>query len=158
MTTELVVFSGLQASGKTTFYRERFATTHQLVSKDAWPNARNREARQRRLIDEHLRAGRSVVVDNTNPTPAERQPLVAIARAAGARAVSYAFVAAVGKALERNASRTGRARVPDAGIYSVVKRLCPVLASEGFDQRFVVELADRGFVVTELLLNAVGIG
>jgi predicted kinase len=151
MTTELVVFSGLQASGKTTFYRERFATTHQLVSKDAWPNARNREARQRLLIDEHLRAGRSVVVDNTNPTPAEREPLVAIARAAGARAVSYAFVAAVGAALARNASRTGRARVPDAGIYSVAKRLCPVLASEGFDQRFVVELADRGFVVTEIL-------
>jgi hypothetical protein len=72
--------------------------------------------------------------------------------------VSYAFVAAVGKALERNASRTGRARVPDAGIYSVAKRLCPVLASEGFDQRFVVELVDLGFVVAELPLDAAGTG
>jgi predicted kinase len=149
--TELIVFSGLQASGKTTFYRERFATSHQHVSKDAWPNARNKETRQRRLIDEHLRSGRSVVVDNTNPTPVEREPLVAIARAAGARAVSYAFVTAVPEAVQRNALRTARARVPDAGIYSVAKRLCPVLASEGFDQCFVVELADSSFVVTEVL-------
>jgi predicted kinase len=151
MTTELIVFCGLQASGKTTFYRERFAASHQHVSKDAWPNARNREARQRRLIDEHLRAGRSVVVDNTNPTPAEREPLIAIAHAAGARAVSYAFLAVVDEAVRRNALRTGRARVPDAGIYAVAKRLCPVLASEGFDRRFVVQLADRGFRVTEVL-------
>jgi hypothetical protein len=93
------------------------------------------------------------VVDNTNPTPAEREPLVAIARAAGARAVSYAFLAAVSAAVQRNALRTGRARIPDAGIYSVAKRLCPVLASEGFDQRFVVELADDDFVLTELLLD-----
>lgn len=65
---ELVIFSGLQAAGKTTFFRERFAATHEHVSKDAWPNARKREARQRRLVEAHLRAGRSVVVDNTNPT------------------------------------------------------------------------------------------
>jgi predicted kinase len=146
--TELVVFSGLQASGKTTFYRERMAGSHVHISKDAWPNARNKEARQRRLVDEHLRAGRSVVVDNTNPTPAEREPLVAIARAAGVRAVSYAFIATVEDALRRNASRTGRACVRDVAIYAVAKRLCMVQPAEGFDSCFVVVLTDEGFVVT----------
>jgi predicted kinase len=154
MTSELIVFSGLQASGKTTFYRERFATSHVHVSKDHWPNARNKEARQRRLVDDHLRAGRSVVVDNTNPTPAEREPLIAIARAAGARAVSYAFITAVSEAVQRNALRAGRARISDAGIYSVAKRLCPVLASEGFDRRFVVQLTDQGFIVTDVAAEA----
>ena len=150
MTIELVVFSGLQASGKTTFYRERFASSHLLVSKDAWRHARNKEARQRRLVDEHLRAGRSVVVDNTNPTSEEREPLIAIARAAGVRVVSYAFLATVEQSITRNAARTGHARVPDAGIYSVAKRLCAVCASEGFDQRYTVQLTDRGFVVIEV--------
>lgn len=147
MSVELVVFSGLQASGKTTFYRERFATTHVHISKDAWQNARNKERRQRRLVDEHLRAGRSVVVDNTNPTPSEREPLIAIGRAIGARLIGYSFVVTVEDALRRNAARQGRARVDDVGIYSVAKRLVAPSDLEGFDARFEVRLGDAGFVV-----------
>jgi len=150
MTVELIVFSGLQASGKTSLYRERFAATHVHVSKDAWPNARHKEQRQRRLVDEHLRAGRSVVVDNTNPTPLERAPLIAIARAAGVRVASYAFVASVEDALHRNAGREGRARVVDVAIFSVATKLLPPAAIEGFDLRFEVRLTPDGFVVTAL--------
>jgi predicted kinase len=145
---ELVVFSGLQAAGKTSFYRERFADTHVHVSKDTWPNARKREERQRRLIDEHLRAGRSVVVDNTNPTPVEREPLIAIGRAVGARVTSYAFVVSVEEAVRRNAGREGRARIVDVGIYAVAKRLVRPGHGEGFDGMFEVCLTESGFVVT----------
>lgn len=150
MTPELVVFTGLQAAGKTSFYRERFAATHVHVSKDAWPNARKKEERQRRLVDEHLRAGRSVVVDNTNPTPVERAPLIAIARAAGARVSSYAFVVTVEEAMRRNAGREGRARIDDVGLYAVAKRLVVPCAAEGFDLRFEVRTTGDGFVVTAL--------
>jgi hypothetical protein len=37
---------GDPGSGKTTFYRARFAGTHVLVSKDNFPNARSRDLRQ----------------------------------------------------------------------------------------------------------------
>jgi predicted kinase len=149
MTVELVVFSGLQASGKTTFYRERFAATHIHISKDAWPNARKKEERQRRLIDEHLRAGKPVVVDNTNPTPLEREPLIAIARSIGVRVSSYSFLVSVEEALRRNAQRDGRARVEDIGIFSVAKKLVLPTEAENFDQRFEVQLTPQGFVVSE---------
>lgn len=145
---ELVLFTGLQASGKTTFYRDRFAATHTHVSKDLWPNARKKEERQRRLIAEHLHAGRSVVVDNTNPTAVEREPLLAIGHGLGAHIVSYAFIVTVEDALRRNASREGRARIMDVGIYSVAKRLVLPGEAEGFDRRFEVRLADGRFVVT----------
>ena len=150
MTPQLVVFTGLQASGKTSFYRAHFATTHVHISKDAWPNLRKKEERQRRLVDEHLRAGRSIVVDNTNPTPAEREPLIALGRAHGARITSYSFVVAVDEALRRNAGRTGRARILDAGIYAVAKRLVPPAETEGFDDRFEVRLAGDQFIVVAL--------
>lgn len=150
MTPELVVFTGLQASGKTSFYRERFAETHVHISKDAWPNARNKEERQRRLIDEHLRAGRSVVVDNTNPTPDVRAPLIAIGRALGARVSSYSFVVTVEQALRRNAGREGRARIPDVGVFSVAKRLVAPSEAEGFDRMFEVCLTDGGFAVVAI--------
>jgi predicted kinase len=150
MTVELIVFSGLQASGKTTFYRERFAATHIHISKDAWPNARKKEERQRRLVDEHLRAGKPVVVDNTNPTPVEREPLITIARCIGATVASYAFVITVEEALRRNALRDGRARVEDVGIFSVAKKLVLPTREEKFDHRFEVQLTAVGFVVNEL--------
>jgi predicted kinase len=147
MTLELVVFSGLQASGKTSFYRQRFAATHVHVSKDAWPNARKKEVRQRRLLEEHLRAGRSVVVDNTNPTPLERGPLIAIGHAVGARVSSYSFVVTVEEALRRNAVRSGQARVDEAGIFTVAKRMVTPSVVEGFQDYFEVQLTDAGFVV-----------
>lgn len=147
MMPELVVFTGLQASGKTSFYRERFAATHEHVSKDAWPNARKKEERQRRLIEEYLRSGRSVVVDNTNPTPIEREPLIAIGRTFGARIASYSFVVTVEEALRRNAGRQGRARIEDVGIYSVAKRLERPSTVEGFHEYFEVTLTETGFVV-----------
>jgi predicted kinase len=150
MKPELVVFTGLQASGKTSFYRERFAATHVHVSKDAWPNARNKERRQQRLIEEHLRAGRSVVVDNTNPTPNEREPLIALGRAAEARLSSYSFVVTVEEALRRNATRQGRARIEEVGIFSVAKRLLAPSSAEAFDRFFEVTLTDAGFAVRML--------
>jgi predicted kinase len=145
---ELVVFTGVQASGKTTFYRERLSATHVHVSKDLWPNARKKEERQRQLIEDHLRAGRSVVVDNTNPTTVERTPLIAIGRYLGARIVSYAFITVVADALDRNARRDGRARIPNVGIYFVAKRLVFPSDAEGFDQRFEVRLSEGRFIVT----------
>ena len=150
MKPELVVFTGLQASGKTSFFRERFAETHVHISKDAWPNARKKEERQRRLIEGHLRAGRSVVVDNTNPTPVEREPLITMGRALGACISSYSFVVSVEEALRRNAQRDGRARIADVGIYSVAKRLVTPTEAEEFDQRFEVRLMGEGFLVVAL--------
>jgi predicted kinase len=150
MRLELVVFTGLQASGKTSFYRERFAETHVHISKDAWPNARRREERQRRLIAKHLSTGRSVVVDNTNPTPFEREPLIEIGRGFGALVQSYSFLVTMDEALCRNAGREGRARVPEIGIYSVARRLVAPGAGEGFDQMFEVTLAGGRFEVTRL--------
>jgi len=133
-----VIFVGLQGSGKTTYYRRRFAATHVHVSKDLMTSAKSREARQRHEIGEALAAGRSVVVDNTNPTVWDRAPLLALGRAHGARIVAYYFEADVKQALMRNRGREGKARVPDVAIFTTRKRLVPPTLEEGFDEVVVV--------------------
>jgi predicted kinase len=147
---DCVLLVGLPGAGKTTFFRERFAATHVHVSKDLWPNAAGREARQRRLIDDSLAAGRSVVVDNTNPTVADRAAIIAIARARGAAVTGYFFDVPTRAAVARNATREGRGKVPNVAIFTVAKRLVAPTRAEGFDRLYRVELnEDRSFRVTE---------
>jgi predicted kinase len=135
---ELIIFVGLQAAGKSTFYRMYFAETHEYVSKDLLRNNRQPERRQRQLIEEALQAGRSVVVDNTNPTRAVRESLIALGRQNGARIVGYYFEIEVQQSLERNRRRSGKARVPPVAIYTTRKKLEPPQHDEGFDELYYV--------------------
>lgn len=147
---ELVLFIGLQGSGKSSFYRERFADSHVLVSKDLWPHARRREARQRRLISEALASGRSVVVDNTNPTPELRAPLISLGKGYGARVVGNAFESRLEDCLARNAKREGQARVPEVALYTTRKVLRWPSLAEGFDALYFVRFTPEGtFEVTD---------
>ena len=141
---QLILFIGLQGSGKTTYYQRHFAATHVHVSKDLMKNGRNRDARQRELIDEALAEGKPVVVDNTNPTPVVRAPIIALGRRHGARVIAYLFEVPVKVALARNRTREGKARVPDVAIFVTAKKLVPPKFEEGFDEIHVVaaELTD----------------
>ena len=147
---ECVILVGLPASGKSTFFRQRFAGTHAHVSKDLLRHNRRPQRRQEHLIAESLAAGRSVVVDNTNPSAAVRAPLIAIARAHGAEVVAYVFVTEAADALRRNRARQGRERVPDVAIFTARTRLQPPQPSEGFDRIYEVRMneADGTFAVT----------
>jgi predicted kinase len=140
---ECVILIGLPASGKSTFYRERLAATHALVSKDAMRNNRQPQRRQDQMIAEALAAGRSVVVDNTNPRAADRAPIIALARRFGADVAGYFFPTEPAIALRRNRQRQGRDRVPDVAIFVAKKRLEPPTYAEGFDSLFTVDVKDE---------------
>ena len=140
---ELVIFVGLQASGKSTFFREQFATTHELVSKDLFPNNKNRNRRQTQLIEAALGAGSSVVVDNTNPTVEDRRALIELGRELGAKIVGYYFDSTVRQCVGRNRRRAGKDQVPDVAIFATAKRLVLPSYSEGFDELFRVRVTDE---------------
>ncbi|WP_461083911.1 AAA family ATPase [Streptomyces deserti] len=142
---DLAVLVGLQASGKSAFYAQRLKDRYALVSKDAFPRgARRRQDRQMRLIGQALAAGRSVAVDNTNPSPEEWRPLVAAGHAHGATVTAYWFPPDLAGSLLRNAARTGRARVPDVGIHATHARLRRPSPADGFDAVFSVRFDGQG--------------
>ena len=147
---ELILFVGLQASGKSSFYRTRLAATHELVSKDLMPNNARPERRQRQLIEAALARGVSVVVDNTNPTPAVRAPLIALGHSLGAEVIGYYFDTPLGVCLARNRQREGRARVPDIALFATRKSLSPPALDEGFDRLFRVTLTEEGEYAVEV--------
>jgi predicted kinase len=144
---KLVVLVGLQASGKSTFFHERFAETHHHVSKDLFPHNRNKNRRQEHLLRAALSAVRSMVVDNTNPTPEDRRALVRIGHEYGAKVLGYYFDASVSECIRRNEIREGKERVPDVAIYSTAKKLVAPSMEEGFDELLCVRLNDSAFEV-----------
>ena len=129
---------GLQGSGKSTWVSRHLSGTHAVVSKDHWPRARRREARQRRVVAELLASGASVVVDNTNPAPEDRAALVAAAREAGVPVRAVWIDTPVEACLARNDAREGRARVPLQGVFATRARFVPPTTAEGFDRVDVV--------------------
>jgi predicted kinase len=147
---EAVVLCGMQGSGKTSLYVERFVETHVRVSLDVL-RTRNREEAFVRLC---LESGQRFVVDNTNVTPAERRRYVEPARAAGFRTVAYLVEIDVPDALARNAQRPDRRRVHAAGVVGTGRRLQRPTPEEGFDELWHATAApDGGWRIEPLLVT-----
>lgn len=143
---ECVIMVGLPGAGKSTYARRRYAA-HEYVSNDACPpSARDKQARQTIAVRAALSAGRSVVVDNTNVTPAERAAIVTVARECGVRVVAVYVEATTREAVARNEQRTGRARVPKVAIFTCARRLVPPRMDEGFDELVTLRVQPDGTV------------
>lgn len=143
---QLVVFCGIQATGKSTFYQQRFFHSHVRLSLDL---LRTRH-REQRLLQVCLETQMRCVVDNTNPTRAERATYIIPARAAGYEVAGYFFQSVVAEALVRNRQRPVERQIPDQGIRATRNRLeLPALA-EGFAKRYFVRaLANQQFVLSD---------
>jgi predicted kinase len=142
---EAVVFIGLQASGKSTFYQERFFHSHLRINLDML-KTRHRE---RRLMAVCLETQLPFVVDNTNPTKDQRRRYIEAAKAARFRVVGYYFQSPVKDCIARNERRSQHQQVPLAGLLGTYKKLEVPSLEEGFDELHYVRISQEGFVVEE---------
>jgi predicted kinase len=143
---EAVIFIGPQGTGKSTFYRERFFSTHVRINLDML-KTRNRE---KIILDACLASQQPFVVDNTNPYPVDRSRYFVPARAAGFRVIAYYFATPMSEALRRNNLRKGKQKIPVVAIASTFRRMERPQKIEGYDEIHTVELtADNQFLVLE---------
>ena len=131
---EAVIFVGVQGSGKTTFYKERFADTHVRISLDMLRTRRREEL----VLDACLRGKQSFVIDNTNPLASDRARYIGPARAAGFQVVAYYFETSLQDAIRRNNQREGKKRIPIAAVVGTFKKMQSPTLAEGFDAVYVV--------------------
>lgn len=137
---QAVLLIGIQASGKSTFARRRLFDTHVRINLDML-RTRRREAL---LLEACLEGGQSFVVDNTNPSRADRARYLEPARARGFCTVGYYFRSAIDAALVRNAAREGSARIPEGGVRGTHARLELPRFDEGFDELCYVTMTRDG--------------
>lgn len=143
---QAVIFVGIQAIGKSTFYQRRFFRTHVRINLDM---LRTRH-RERMMVQACLDAKQPFVVDNTNPTVADRQRYIGAAKAVDFEVIGYYFRSDVDASLARNGGRPQEEQVPEKAILGTYKRLEIPTVQEGFDQLFYVRTDEEGqFVVEE---------
>src|SRR5688500_14894590 len=122
-----IVFCGIQGSGKSTFFRERFYHTHVRLNLDLL-KTRHRE---NILLHACLAAQQPFVSDNTNVRAEQRAYYLRLARAAGFRVECFYFESEVGPAIVRNQERPEAQRVPSVAIGGTFKKLERPTTSEG---------------------------
>jgi predicted kinase len=143
---EAVIFIGIQASGKSTYYKERFFDSHVRISLDL---LRTRH-REKLLLEMCLTGKQPFVVDNTNPTKVERSTYIEPARAHGFRVTGYYFASQAEACKQRNQLRSGDKAVPLAGLLGTYKRLELPTQDEGFTALHYVTIdVDGQFLVSE---------
>ncbi len=149
---EVILLIGIQAAGKSTFYKQRFFNTHVRLNLDML-KTRHRE---KLIFEACLDAKQPVVIDNTNVTFEDRQRYIPAAREAGCLVTGYFFEPDVEACVRRNAGRPEKERIPLKGIYATFKNLEPPDPKrEPFDRLFVVRVSgDERFTEQALVFKS----
>ncbi len=142
---EAVIFIGIQGAGKSTFFKQRFVDTHIRINGDMLRT----KHREQILIKACLQAKQSFVVDKTNATREQRAHYIQLAKASHFRVIGYYFRSNFEEASRRNDLREGKARIPQLGLRSFLKRLEKPSLAEGFNQLFYVWINEQGEFVVE---------
>lgn len=137
---EAVIFIGIQGTGKSSFYYERFFHTHVRLNLDMLKT----KHRLQLLLRACLEAGQPLVLDNTNVTKEVRAQFISQLKAAGFRVAGYYFRSDIAAALARNSERLDSARIPDRGVLGTYKRLELPQRAEGFDALYYVRINPSG--------------
>jgi predicted kinase len=136
---ELVIFIGIQGSGKSTFYKERFIDTHIRINLDMLKT----QNREKIILSACLEAKQPMVVDNTNPSARDRQRYIPAAKQANFKVVGYYFTSSLTSCLNRNEKRRHE-KIPVEAIVSTYNRLESPTYAEGFDTLYEVEISEDG--------------
>ncbi len=137
---QLIIFAGVQASGKSTFYLLNLYQSHLRINLDML-KTRHRE---NIIFEAALASKTQMVIDNTNPTGADRARYIERAKTAGFEVIAYYFETDLNSTLERNSYRNGKANIPETGVRATYKKLEVPSFDEGFDQIFKIKIVGNG--------------
>lgn len=142
---EAILFCGIQATGKSTFFKERFFKSYVHISLDLL-KTRNRE---NKFLEACFSTQQPFVIDNTNPTTEERGKYIELAKRHKYKIIGYYFQSKLEDSIERNRQRQGKENIPEIGIRGTYHKLELPSFKEGFDQLYYVEIHNSSFIIKE---------
>lgn len=140
---EGIIFIGIQASGKSTFYKKKFFNTHLRVSLDLL-NTRNKE---NQFIDKCFDLHQRFVIDNTNPIRKDRENYISKLKENKYKVIGYFFQSKIKESIKRNEKRKGKEKIPKIGILATHKKMELPSLNEGYDELYYVEIEKNSFSI-----------
>ncbi|WP_180039756.1 MULTISPECIES: AAA family ATPase [unclassified Acinetobacter] len=137
---QLIIFTGVQASGKSTFYMLNLYHSHLRINLDML-KTRHRE---NIIFEAGLVSKTKMVIDNTNPTRMDRARYIQRTRDAGFDVIAYYFDTDLASTLERNSYREGKANIPEVGVRATYKKSEIPCYEEGFTEIFKLKIIANG--------------
>lgn len=134
MKHQAIIFVGIQASGKSTFFKNNFVDTHVRINLDML----RRRRRERLILTACLEAKQSFVVDNTNLTREVRAVYLNQINRNDFDTICYYFVPDILLSTQRNSSR-GKNYVPNVALISTLNKTEEPSLSEGFDRIYYID-------------------
>lgn len=142
---QAIIFTGIQATGKSTFYKKHFFKSHVRISLDLL-NTRNKE---KQFLETCFNTHTRFVIDNTNPTREDREKYIAQAKENRYEVIGYYFSSSLEASLKRNNMRIGKEKIPEVGIRGCYSKLEIPAIEEGFDKLYFVQALDNEFDIKE---------
>ena len=133
----LAIMIGIQASGKSQFAMS-YLKDYTRINLDTL-HTRNKE---KLALDEAIKSGENIVIDNTNPTIEERARYISAVSGHGYKIEGYFMQSRLQECIERNEHRTGKEKVPRTAIAATSNKLELPDYNEGFDALYFVSFAD----------------
>lgn len=141
---QMILFIGIQASGKTTFYHNVLARHGYVHINLDTLHTRHKE---QIVISECYERGASFVVDNTNPEKADRERYIAEAKQHSYEVIGMFFQSILKDCIARNEARADK--VPQLAIPNTQNRLQMPDYTEGFNRLYFVQIIGQDFVITD---------
>ena len=142
---QAIIFIGIQATGKSTFYKTHFYRSHVRISMDLL-NTRNKE---NKFLETCFETHTQFVVDNTNPSRKEREKYIQWAKENKYEVIGYYFSISMAEAIQRNENRPKEEQLPEVGIRGCRSRLELPSLEEGFDKLYFVNTEHNEFHIRD---------
>lgn len=139
---KMAIMIGIQASGKSTFCKMNLPEYVRINLDEL--HTRNKESI---AIHDAIASGLNIVIDNTNPSKADREKYIAIAKENEYEVTGYFMQSKLQECIARNDQREGKACIPRKAIACTSNKLEIPDYSEGFDELFFVAITEDGYSV-----------
>lgn len=138
---QMIIFIGIPASGKTSFYNHYYKNDYKHINLDTLKT----RYQENLALKEVLKNNYNAVIDNTNITKEERQKYITAGKENNYKIIGYYFKSSISECIERNEKRKNK--IPRTAVANKFNNLELPSLKEGFDELYYVSIENSEFKI-----------
>ena len=138
---KMLIFIGIPASGKTSFYNHFYKDNYKHINLDTLKT----RYQENLALNDYLQNNENIVIDNTNITKEERKKYISAGKENNYKIIGYYFKSSISECIERNEKRQNK--IPRTAVANKFNNLELPSINEGFDELYYVSIKNSEFKI-----------